>query len=690
MEDINLEQLIENSPNPVSIEGTEKILFQMKKCICKIYNKNKKGTGFFLKISFPGKNNPLYLLVTNNHILGESDLANGKIIETTINDDNLSRNIVIKNSRKRYTCSDLDITFVEIFPNIDKIKDFLELDEKINSNIEILKKLYRNKSIYILHYLKGTKSHVSYGLLSYIKNGNLYHYCSTEYGSSGSPILSLDSNKVIGIHKGCLRKENPESNVGIFIKIALNKFYSKYQNKDGEKISENENYSFEIEIKSYKNLNGEKKIEKISSNNLKEIRKIKTAPNANESSSNNKNINYRNKNTLNGNNINKNLNSYKNIKNNLNNKIAKNNLSNSTISSDKELLEIMNNLFSEDISEKMNTIIIIHEILCSNYQQNKFILKPNIDNIIKIIIQITHELFLDSIDKIENKIDSIKFAKYLVTVLCKLTSNKELIIHISYKVLYDLCYELLNYLLINGLDKIGSNGEGNIIFKSINSSMLRVIENCNTTSVFLVLLEIIKQNQNNIILSNLAIKCLLKFTVNIQSIINTLKLDKILLKMHLIIYDKLSKNKIEESSLNDILIIKFIKNFIINIVKIKKEEIMEDYNKSVANSQYKNNYIYKWIKNGLKLVACSKSEQKFKELNKDRAKNSNNSIKTKKENSVDKILNNKLNKTPNGKSDNKKYNIKTKRMHNNSFNLNLTKSSIFESSKKDNKNNLEN
>ena len=358
MEDINLEQLIENSPNPVSIEGTEKILFQMKKCICKIYNKNKKGTGFFLKISFPGKNNPLYLLVTNNHILGESDLANGKIIETTINDDNLSRNIVIQNSRKRYTCSDLDITFVEIFPNIDKIKDFLELDEKINSNIEILKKLYRNKSIYILNYLKGTKSHVSYGLLSYIKNGNLYHYCSTEYGSSGSPILSLDSNKVIGIHKGCLRKENPESNVGIFIKIALNKFYSKYQNKGGEKISENENYSFESEIKSYKNLNGGTKIEKISSNNLKDIiRKIKTALNANEPSSNNKNINYRSKNTINGNNINKNLNSYKNIKNNQNNKIVKNNLSNSTISSDKELLGVMNNLFSEDISEKMNAII---------------------------------------------------------------------------------------------------------------------------------------------------------------------------------------------------------------------------------------------------------------------------------------------------------------------------------------------
>ena len=40
-EDIKLEKLIETSPNPISIKGTEKILFQMKNCICKIYNKNK-------------------------------------------------------------------------------------------------------------------------------------------------------------------------------------------------------------------------------------------------------------------------------------------------------------------------------------------------------------------------------------------------------------------------------------------------------------------------------------------------------------------------------------------------------------------------------------------------------------------------------------------------------------------------
>ena len=45
------EKLLENFPLPVTIEGTEIILAQMKKGICKIKNKNGKGTGFFCDIA---------------------------------------------------------------------------------------------------------------------------------------------------------------------------------------------------------------------------------------------------------------------------------------------------------------------------------------------------------------------------------------------------------------------------------------------------------------------------------------------------------------------------------------------------------------------------------------------------------------------------------------------------------------
>ena len=67
--------------------------------------------------------------------------------------------------------------------------------------------------------------------------------------------------------------------------------------------------------------------------------------------------------------------------------------------------------------------------------------------------------------------------------------------NLSFNTLYSLISEFLKYLLISNLDKIGENQEGSIIFKSLNSAMLRILENCDTTSVILILLEIITQRR---------------------------------------------------------------------------------------------------------------------------------------------------------------------------------------------------
>ena len=295
----------------------------------------------------------------------------------------------------------------------------------------------------------------------------------------------------------------------------------------------------------------------------------------------------------------------------MNNKLLSSTSSHEGITSEKELLKIMNSLSSEDESEKLNSIIMVHEILCTKYQENKYILIPNIDNIISIFIKITHNLF--DAENIENI--SAKFAKYLVTILCKIAANKELITHMTYKVLNELIYELLNYLLISNLDKIGENQEGNIIFKSLNSAMLRILENCDTTSVILVLLEIIKQNQikeDDYNLSNLAIKCLIKITQNLKEYINNIQFDKILLQMHLILinYDK-NINKMEIKTQTDIMTVKFIKNFIIDVVKIKQESVLQDYNNLIQNHKFKDKHIYAWIKNTLLMIRNMKENKQI-------------------------------------------------------------------------------
>ena len=49
MSDIVEECYIDTSPIPISIKNMEKIVEQMKNCVCKIKKGNEKGTGFFVK-----------------------------------------------------------------------------------------------------------------------------------------------------------------------------------------------------------------------------------------------------------------------------------------------------------------------------------------------------------------------------------------------------------------------------------------------------------------------------------------------------------------------------------------------------------------------------------------------------------------------------------------------------------------
>ena len=184
----------------------------------------------------------------------------------------------------------------------------------------------------------------------------------------------------------------------------------------------------------------------------------------------------------------------------------------------------------------------------------------------------------------------LKFAKYISTVLCKIATNKELISKLSFKMIYKLCSELLDYLPIKGLDKIGQNQERSIIFKSMNSTMLRIIDNCEKTSVILVLLEIIKQNLTNEDkrICSLAVKCLLKANENLENIINNLSVEKILLQIHLllVVFEK-NYPDLKTNNQADVIIIRFIKNLINDMVKLRKEKIVEDYVQSVKNHQIK-------------------------------------------------------------------------------------------------------
>ena len=137
--------------------------------------------------------------------------------------------------REKYFNKEYDITLIELKEN-EKIKEYLELDDNILKDEEEI--YYEKKSIYILHYLYGNNICVSYGILNKINRYNIIHICSTDYGSSGSPILNLENNKVIGIHKeGSTNFNYFNFNKGTLLKDSLKDIIQKY-NKNNIIIGE--------------------------------------------------------------------------------------------------------------------------------------------------------------------------------------------------------------------------------------------------------------------------------------------------------------------------------------------------------------------------------------------------------------------------------------------------------------------
>ena len=136
---IEKEKAIDNFPKPVTIEGSIKIIDQLKNSICKIENKNGNGTGFFCNI--PYKNEKLKVLITNNHIINEDIIKENNKIQVSINDNKQYIIIELKN-KKIYTDKNYDITIIDL----TKEKISLQINNKYSDIILKNRKLYTNKN----------------------------------------------------------------------------------------------------------------------------------------------------------------------------------------------------------------------------------------------------------------------------------------------------------------------------------------------------------------------------------------------------------------------------------------------------------------------------------------------------------------------------------------------------------------
>ena len=254
------EKDIDSNAISIPTSALEVILDLSKKSIGKIKsNEQDIATCFFCAIPFPDKYNRLPVLVTNNHVLKNEDIAGGKIIRFSTNNEKYKFEIKIDIFRKRYTNEKYNITFIEIKKDIDKINinSFLDIDDDIfDENYE---NLLDKKSVYLLHYPYGNLSEYSSGIIKGFFADEKYsfrHSCQTQKGSSGSPIINLLNHKVIGIHKGY--KENLKYNIGTVLKDPINDFYLNITNPKVDNLENKE--SDEFLEKSLKNIDTQARI----------------------------------------------------------------------------------------------------------------------------------------------------------------------------------------------------------------------------------------------------------------------------------------------------------------------------------------------------------------------------------------------------------------------------------------------
>ena len=127
------EKELNDHPQSIGFEQMDIIRQKMEKSICKIKcPKGGFGTGFFCKMPFPNEFNLLPVLITNNHVLDESDIIIGKNFIFSLKNDESNCKIIFDNKRKTYTNKEYDITIIE-FKQKDGLSryKFLEIDDNV-------------------------------------------------------------------------------------------------------------------------------------------------------------------------------------------------------------------------------------------------------------------------------------------------------------------------------------------------------------------------------------------------------------------------------------------------------------------------------------------------------------------------------------------------------------------------------
>ena len=191
--------------------------------IIRIEIKNNKATGFFMKTRIKGIQK--YFILSNYHVISQSDVDQKKDITIYINETNneIKKIIKLDKNKRLIKCFDKpkDVTLIEILKE-DNINEDKYLIPDLNYKNEGFN-YYVGKNFFLTGYPHSfeypKEPHISSGKIDSIKNDfEFKHSLDTRAGSSGSPIC-LINKFIIGIHKA--GNKELHLNYGTFIGAIL-------------------------------------------------------------------------------------------------------------------------------------------------------------------------------------------------------------------------------------------------------------------------------------------------------------------------------------------------------------------------------------------------------------------------------------------------------------------------------------
>lgn len=249
------DEIIDSNKNSIILEGKiinsymkqfHKNEYSEMKFMCKIKTSQKVGNGFFVKLLNKNKLKKSYYMISSNHVIKNEMIINKEIIEIyydiEINGEMKILSIKLDKEKriiKQFSPQEIDAVAIEIIKKDNINKAYFQQVENIKT--DELKK-YENSNIYIPQFTE--ENHLSYskGQILHVNSvdNDFFHTATTEYGSSGSPIILVKTFFIIGIHVGNNKSNRKKENYGQFINTVISSLNEiDNENDDKDYIYEN-------------------------------------------------------------------------------------------------------------------------------------------------------------------------------------------------------------------------------------------------------------------------------------------------------------------------------------------------------------------------------------------------------------------------------------------------------------------